>query len=112
MDNEFLYLLATVTEDCIVDRFVSRIENCIFRQTRRPIFRTVMGSFVNILQDGDYQNFYSLLTNANFNEFENVQVLNVHQMIRNLVLRSRVDHRIHQILLLACEQCESIVPQP
>jgi hypothetical protein len=110
MDNDFVALLATVREDCMVDRFVSRIESCLFRQTRRHIFRSVMGSFVNIIQDGDYQNVYSVLANVNFNELDDVQVLNVHGMIRNLVVHSRTDQRISQILLLACEQCESIVP--
>jgi hypothetical protein len=112
MNNDFVYLLATVTEDCMVDRFTSRIENCIFRHTRRNIFRTVLGSFVNVLQDAEYQNIYSLLVDTNFNEIDNVQVLNVHEMIRYFVLRSRVYNRILQILSLACEQCESIVPYP
>jgi hypothetical protein len=31
-------------------------------------------------------------------------------MIRILVHRSRVDHRIHQIFSLVCDQCEALDP--
>lgn len=110
--EEFTSVFATVEENCTVDRLVSRLERCMFNDTRRHTARLIMEPFVNIIQHDDYQTVCQILRNIRNNYMDNMEMQNFHEALRRLVVRSRIDHRIRQILTLVCEQCESLVPQP
>ncbi len=110
--EEFRRVFATVEENCNVERMVSRLERCMFNDTRRYTARLIMEPFLNIIQDDDYQTVCQILRNIRNNYIDNMEMQNFHEVLRRLVERSRIDHRIGQILTLVCEQCESLVPQP
>lgn len=112
MEDNFVNLFATIQEDCLRERMVTRLKTCVHRNTRRFIALRIMEPFVNIMNDNDYQTVYVMLQNLNnnLNQLDNQDVLNFYEMIRALVHRSRVDHRIHQILSLVCDQCEALDP--
>ena len=116
MEDNFVSLFANLYEDCMIERMVYRLETCVHRHTRRHIALRLMGPFINIIDDNDYQTVFVMLQNLdnqeNINNINNVldnrDVLNFSAMIRNLVHRSRIDQRINQILSLVCDQCEAL----
>lgn len=114
MEDNFANLFANLYEECMIDRMVSRLETCVHRHTRRHIALRIMEPFVNIIHDNDYQTIFVMLQNLDNvnNILGNQDILNFHEMIHILVVRSRVDQRIHQILSLVCDQCEALDPRP
>jgi len=117
MEDNFVNLFANLYEECLIERMVSRLETCVYRRTRRHIALRLMGPFINIIDDNDYQTVFVMLQNLdnenNLNEnLDNQDVLNFREMIRILVHRSRIDQRINQILSLVCDQCEALDPRP
>jgi len=113
MDDNFVSLFANLYEECMIERMVSRLETCVHRHTRRHIALRLMGPFINIIDDNDYQTVFVMLQNldnANNDDLVNAGVLNFRATTRNLVHRSRIDQRINQILELVCDQCEALDP--
>lgn len=114
MEDNFASLFANLYEECMIERMVSRLETCVHRHTRRHIALRLMGPFINIIDDNDYQTVFVMLQNldnqdnVNNVNLDNRDVLNFRAMIRNLVHRSRIDQRINQILELVCDQCEAL----
>ena len=114
MEDNFVNLFANLYEECMIERMVSRLETCVHRNTRRHIALRLMGPFINIIDDNDYQTVFVMLQNldnVNNVNLDNRDVLNFRAMIRNLVHRSRIDQRINQILSLVCDQCETLDPR-
>lgn len=116
MEDNFVNLFANLYEECLIERMVSRLETCVSRRTRRHIALRLMGPFINIIDDNDYQTVFVMFQNLDnaYNEMnlDNRDVLNFREMIRILVHRSRIDQRINQILSLVCDQCEALDPRP
>lgn len=114
MEDNFANLFANLQEECMIERLVTRLKTCVHRHTRRSIALRIMEPFVNLIHDNDYQTFCVMLHNLNnqdnVDNLDNQDVLNFYEMIRILVHRSRVDHRIHQIFSLVCDQCEALDP--
>jgi hypothetical protein len=115
MEDNFVNLFANLYEECVIDRMVARLETCVHRHTRRYIALRIMGRFINVIHDNDYQTVFIMLqnldnVNVNNADLVNAGVLNFHEMIRILVDRSRIDQRINQILELVCDQCEALDP--
>ena len=111
--EEFARVFAAIEENCAVDRMVSRLERCMFNEVRRYTACSIMEPFVNIIQHDDYRTVYQILRNMRNNHIDmEMEMQNLHEIIRRVVEHSRIDRRIHQILILVCEQCESLVPHP